>query len=253
MGDQRLFNRLLTTTVLIITAASFSTGCLDKKSDVEDGGPGEDSTVYNDGGVDARPDSTPATCDMADLVEQLACDTGQRCTLLSTTEIGCLATGTSAPYSSCVSTTLPDDYCGIGTVCSDANEPGDPACLPFCLEKLAPCAQGGFCTQESGYSGVMLCNQPYPCEPVGTVGSPTCLGSGAGCYFAQNGHTFCIPNGGTKQLGEACVDLECATGLICMGPPTEELCEVLCDPADPVCPAGTYCDFMQLGTYGYCH
>ena len=236
-----LFHRLLAVAVTIIAAAGYSSGCLDK------GGDASDAAVYRDSRIDAapRPDAASAVCDIDDLVVQLGCDTGEQCTLVSEDELGCYTAGSIPAYSSCDSTELPEDGCSVGTICTDRNDPGAPRCLPFCLEQYENCPDGGRCLLSSGYDGVMLCDTQRECEPVGDVGTPVCE-NGAGCYYSTGYETYCIEDGGTKQLGEDCSNLECDTGLVCQPLQVDGAyvfeCQKLCTYLDPVaCEDATDC------------
>ena len=244
-----MIHHQLTVTVTLIALVGFCTGCLEKSEGSSDAG--TNTNVYRDGGADAAPgpDAAPVECDLDDLVAQLGCDTGERCTLLSTTEIGCHTAGIFSAYESCSSTTLPEGDCDLGTSCSDVHDPGTPACLPFCLEKFEPCPGAGMCVLESGYDGVFFCSIGNDCEPTDASGIPTC-DNGAGCYFSTEDHTYCIENGGNKLIGDSCSDLECSPGLVCANSAEGYSCQKLCslNPAD--CPDASC--ILQFGVYGTC-
>ena len=240
-------HRLFAITLLTYALATPPlTGCLEKPNDNPDGGVGRDVNVPRDSApTDAAPPDdggSTTTCNVDDLVEQLDCDTGDKCTLLSSTEVGCHPSGVALAYASCDSTTLPESRCGPGDLCSDAHDPGVPRCLPFCLTKGLFCPEGGICALDSVYAGVSLCLEDAYCDPVGPVGTPTCT-NGNGCYLASDGLTYCLENGGTLPLGAPCAGLDCDSGLSCFGPEGDGECL-------PVCAFGNdTCDASGLGLF----
>lgn len=96
--------------------------------------------------------------------------------------------------------------------------------------------------------------QATPCDPVAQTGckaGETCtpLGGGAMAGFAS----VCVPSRGSANQGEACVQQECATGLVCR----QGRCRALCAPGGAACAEGSCGDasrsyYRGAGTLGIC-
>ncbi len=98
--------------------------------------------------------------------------------------------------------------------------------------------------------GCTLRNQ---CDYVRQTGCPP----GTGCYPTSDvGESVCLQRG-TAAVGEPCSTAnDCVAGATCASVSAARpgLCRPVCNPLEPVCPAGTSCrGFSERpGDWGYC-
>ncbi|MFH2009589.1 MAG: hypothetical protein ABI333_23555 [bacterium] len=234
--------------LMLIALAGLLIGCLDQPGTDSDAAPTPDVDVTIDGAVEdatVHPDAA-VVCDPDDLVEQLTCGSGRKCTLVdSLYTVGCADSGFTTAYSACDGSTRPDG-CAIGTLCSDVKESGIFLCLPFCEGPAFSC-DGGRCRFQLDLPGsreAYLCEPEDGCEPVAAQTGVDCPALEA-CYLTREGGglTFCEP-AGLLSLGESCAgEFSCEPGLACFGPIGQSgTCVQLCHrDNDADCTTGGLC------------
>ncbi len=252
--------RFLSYFPLMLLVAALYCACLDKPNEGSDAGQNNNTTLP-DSGVDAEPTPDAAVnCQADDLTLQQTCGSGQKCTLVDTeNHLGCAPAGFTSAYSSCVNArtcSSPDrcaDDCSLWALCSDADDPGNFVCLPFCEELDAPCLNGK-CTHSISLAGggtAYLCAPADGCDPVTNNG----CGANQYCYLDRTGGglTFCVNTQGTATAGQTCTDdYACTPGLTCFGPVGNGTCYPLCHAGvDAEC-TGVLCTDIPNTDYGLC-
>jgi hypothetical protein len=245
--------RILLTLPMTLLSVALLMACLDKPTEGNDGGQNNNNTA-TDAAVDAEviPDAT-VTCQADDLVAQLTCGSGQKCTLTDAqNHVGCAPAGFTAAYASCVDT-RPDD-CALSSLCSNVDDPTRFVCLPFCEALDAPCMNGK-CTHVINLAGggtAYLCAPADGCDPVNNAGCD----SGQFCYLDRTGGglTFCAATEGTRTEGQTCTnDYACVAGQTCFGPVGNGNCYPLCHAGnDAECNPGVTCSPIPNTDYGLC-
>jgi len=227
--------------------------CLEKP--IEDNDGGQNNNAMNpDAEVDGEvsPDAT-VNCQPEDLVPQLTCGSGRKCTLIDDqNHVGCAPTGFTPAYAAC-DETRPDD-CALSTLCSNADDPARYVCLPFC-ENLDAACMNGKCTHTISLAGggtAYLCSPADGCDPVSATGCD----AGQHCYLDRTGGglTFCVTTPGTGEAGDICDnDYGCIPGLTCFGPQGSGTCYPLCHAGnDAECDIGVDCTEIPNTDYGLC-
>jgi len=247
---------------MLFLAGTLLLACLDKPIDGGDGGQNNNNAANHDAAVDAEitPDAR-LICQADDLVPQLTCGSGQKCSLVdSQNHVGCAPTGFTPAYSGCTDTrtcTSPNrcaDECALSTLCSNADDPTRYICLPFCEELNAPCMNGK-CTHQISLSGggsAYLCAPADGCDPITHAGCDT----DPFCYLDRTGGglTFCVANAGVGGPGDPCTsDYGCDPGYTCFGPQGSGNCIQLCHSGnDAECGPGVSCSDIPNTDYGLC-
>lgn len=245
--------RIATQILLTLLVSTLVTGCLEKVNDEPDSGQNNNTVVPPDSAVDAEPTADAAVlCQADDLVPQLTCGSGQKCTLVDAqNHVGCATTGFVTAYSAC-NETRPDD-CSLSNLCSDADNPGVFTCLPFCDQLGAACLNGK-CTHSISLAGgqtAYLCAPADSCDPVDDTG----CGLNEHCYLDRTGGglTFCVGTAGSQPAGSACADdYACLPGLTCFGPIGNGTCYPLCHAGNNGECSGVLCTDIPNTDYGLC-
>ena len=238
--------------VTLLTAV-LGSGCLDKPNDNADAGQNNNTVIPPDTGVDAAPTVDAAVlCQADDLVPQLTCGSGQKCTLIDAqNHVGCATTGFVSAYSACTET-RPDD-CTLSNLCSDADDPGNFTCLPFCEALGVPCLNGK-CTHAISLAGggtAYLCAPADSCDPVSDTGCDLTQH----CYLDRTGGglTFCVNTAGTVPAGSPCTDdYACEPGHTCFGPIGNGTCYPLCHAGNNAECTGVLCSDIPNTDFGLC-
>lgn len=231
----------------------------------------EDGSVANNGGTDvdgaapatggsgnsagsasgAAQSSCALPSDACDVVAQTGCDSGSSCypvrPLGGDPAPACASTGSAALGSAC--TREADCAAGLTCVrgscatlcCPDSNDgcEGKAVCDPLLLT-------GGVQAAFGSCYAYSVCD---PARQVGCAAGQTCKVES----FDTN-TVSCQIAAGTKAIGEACQDGECAAGLQCIKlPELGEACRQVCrGPARDVCPENHSCVSAGEGQLGLC-
>lgn len=242
--------RILLTLPVMLLATTLLVACLDEPAD--NGDAGQNNNTADDGGADAEPSPDAAVnCQPDDLVAQLTCGSGRKCTLIDDDHVGCAPAGFTPAYASC--TDERPDECALATLCSDADDAGRFICLPFCMELGGACLNGK-CIHSiplAGGGAAYLCSPADGCDPVDNSGCEV----GEYCYLDRTGGglTFCVDTPGTGIAGAVCTnDYACLPGYNCFGPVGNGNCYELCHSGvNADCGTGTCTDIPNTD-YGIC-
>jgi hypothetical protein len=186
----------------------------------------------------ARP-AGAAVAAVCDVVAQVGCGPGQKCTLLSDGP-GCAPDGTVTLGGVCTSIDGLDD-CVAGTYCVDGG------CELLCdAARPDSCSGWSTCTAVAG-DGFGVCLPPEGCDVVAQVG----CGPGQKCTLLSDG-PGCAPDG-TVTLGGVCTSIDglddCVAGTYCV----DGGCELLCDAARPAsCSGSESCSVIDGENLGVC-
>ncbi len=245
--------RILFPIPMMLLAGILLISCLDEPSNGDDAGLNNNSTVP-DAAVDSEvtPDAA-MTCQSDDLVSQLTCGSGSKCTLIDDeNHVGCATTGFTPAYASCTES-RPDD-CALATLCSNADDSTRFVCLPFCEELNSACLNGkcSHVISLAGGGSTYLCAPADECDPVTNGG----CNSEQYCYLDRTGGglTFCVDTQGTGTAGQSCTDdYACVLGQTCFGPIGNGTCTPLCHAGnDSDCDLGVSCSQIPNTDYGLC-
>ena len=170
------------------------------------------------------PDLTTSTCmppvsgGTCDTNPQCGCSGGLNCSVVNNTTgvTGCVATGSTGPWSNCTGNGA--GQCGIGYTCVDG------VCALYC-NTVADCpgayhACGQVTSAGTPIPGFLSCSQL--CDPVTpTLDNATFdpCGPNVFCYPSTDGISFCAgPTTPTGTQGADCTtsDTNCAAGYICL-------------------------------------
>lgn len=196
-------------------------------------------------------------CDDGNLVDDDGCDSSCQfgliaCGLDLTTcsaGDGCYPTLEGA-YCFPAGSTPEDDACsqqndceaGFGCVDRLVGSIGTSQCTELCDPANGfTCSSGGPCSGLAGASGFGSC-QYDPCDPLDIASCDP----GLACYRTTTAGDLCF-DAGTTAAGGACTSsTDCVAGTWCINDNTNDVCLVLCDPAngDADCGAGEVCNTL---------
>ncbi|MBT8493913.1 MAG: hypothetical protein KJO07_12745 [Deltaproteobacteria bacterium] len=193
-----------------------------------------------------------------DLLAQVGCQDGQKCTVVgqgSEATVACVdLAGSKGDGEVCDPEAGQGDDCAAGFHCDDTASPA--VCVPFCSDEPSDtCGAEALCALsfEIDSTEVRLCADR--CDPV----AQDCSRDGLGCYPGRSGPSCAVVGGGldVASEGESCEYAnECDQGLACLkvGTFIDWTCFRICDPfvIEDGCSDLQLCNQVDDESWGIC-